>query len=421
MKYLENDEVVKKLETRNKLEEYLEFRKENDVWVTPYIYECAVVGIDNAPLFFPEYKENVDVFYPQSASNVSADIANIVKDGIVGQMVNVKDGVKCSDEDLSECAETLGLFLCLPVNGEMQILPARYTAFSSICDRAGISGQTICNTRAKTHTKVLPIGEKAAWLTRGFSLRDSDAKTLIRDDKVSCMMSSEYEILPADELIQSLEAYLQREHPDYEYIGGKVSHEYLVCEYDINDKFLEEDVQLMFEKLGKDVKKVNAFIRFSTSDVGLSKVYARPFFTIDGVRTELGKAVEIKHDSGNTVEDFSNDLEKLNRYFKEAEDQVEELGNTEIKHVAGCLQHLCVEKKFIPKILSDRKIQDLLFEFKNKSGSAIDVYLAVCEIINEHEKAGNLTPTQYIKMCEEVSKLLYLDFKKFDYIYVEEN
>lgn len=422
MKYLEKDTQVKELESRISLKKYLEFRKNNDQWSFPFIFECAVVGIDNAPLFFPDFKKNVGVFYPDADGvNENAATGTLFRDGIAGKMLNVPAGVSCTDEDLTECAEDTGLFLCLPVDGEMQIFPTRYTAFSSICDRAGISGQTICNNKPKAHTKMLPVTEKAAWLTRGFSLRDANAKALIRDGKISCMMSSEYEILPADELIMSLEAYLAKEYPSYRYVMGRVSHEFLVCEYYLGDSDIENEVKQVFRKFGYTVDNVKAYIRFSTSDIGLSKVYVKPFFEIDDFKCELGRGVELRHDSGNTVDDFSVALNELNSFFKLSVKQVLELGNTEIKNVAGCIQHMCIEKKFIPKAYADKKIRKLADEFLGKTGSAIDVYLAVCEILETYAKNTNISPTQYIKLHEEVSRLLYIDFKRYDYIYVPEN
>ena len=50
-KYLKFDDQVVLLHERKELQKYLEFRKENDVWVQPYIKESAVIGIEDHPLF----------------------------------------------------------------------------------------------------------------------------------------------------------------------------------------------------------------------------------------------------------------------------------------------------------------------------------------------------------------------------------
>lgn len=136
-KYLKFDDQVVLLHERKELQKYLEFRKENDVWVQPYIKESAVIGIEDHPLFLSQYFS--------------------------------ENGIGINEES-SECVRDTGLFLSFPVNGERTIYPTRHTAFASICQRAGLSGPTISNFMETSFKKVLPVTEKAAWLTRGFSL-----------------------------------------------------------------------------------------------------------------------------------------------------------------------------------------------------------------------------------------------------------
>lgn len=60
-KYLETDESVKKLKSREELWEYLKFRKENDEWLNVFINEMAAVGIKNEPLFIPQRCSNLKI------------------------------------------------------------------------------------------------------------------------------------------------------------------------------------------------------------------------------------------------------------------------------------------------------------------------------------------------------------------------
>lgn len=60
-KYLETDESVKKLKSREELWEYLKFRKENDEWLNVFINEMAAVGIKNEPLFIPQSCSNLKI------------------------------------------------------------------------------------------------------------------------------------------------------------------------------------------------------------------------------------------------------------------------------------------------------------------------------------------------------------------------
>lgn len=83
-KYLKFDDQVVLLHERKELQKYLEFRKENDVWVQPYIKESAVIGIEDHPLFLSQYFS--------------------------------ENGIGINEES-SECVRDTGLFLSFPVNG----------------------------------------------------------------------------------------------------------------------------------------------------------------------------------------------------------------------------------------------------------------------------------------------------------------
>ena len=93
-KYLETDESVKKLKSREELWEYLKFRKENDEWLNVFINEMAAVGIKNEPLFIP-----------QSCSNLK-----IKKNGYTMDIPDI-DYEKTENE---ECIKDTGLFLVFP-------------------------------------------------------------------------------------------------------------------------------------------------------------------------------------------------------------------------------------------------------------------------------------------------------------------
>lgn len=155
-KYLKFDDQVTVLTKHKELQQYLQFRKENDVWVQPYIKETTVVGIEDHPLFLSQYF--------------------------------LSNGIELNDES-NECVKDTGMFLTFPMNGERKIYPTRHTAFTSICQRAGLSGPTISNFIGSAFKKVLPVTEKASWLTRGFSLYMQKCKILIRDGKISAMIN----------------------------------------------------------------------------------------------------------------------------------------------------------------------------------------------------------------------------------------
>ena len=223
-KYLKFDDQVTVLTKHKELQQYLQFRKENDVWVQPYIKETTVVGIEDHPLFLSQYF--------------------------------LSNGIELNDES-NECVKDTGMFLTFPMNGERKIYPTRHTAFTSICQRAGLSGPTISNFIGSAFKKVLPVTEKASWLTRGFSLYMQKCKILIRDGKISAMMSNGYSILPADELVGALEKELKKEHKDMKMLSATISHEYLNIEYLLNDKDADSSLDRKSTRLNSSHLKLS--------------------------------------------------------------------------------------------------------------------------------------------------------------------
>ena len=53
----------------------------------------------------------------------------------------------------------------------------------------------------------------------------------------------------------------------------------------MNDEEMEQSFRLKLNDAGADISELKAGIRFSTSDIGASKVYASVFYDADGVRT----------------------------------------------------------------------------------------------------------------------------------------
>ena len=397
--FFTSDDAVVTLKTEADKEKVLEFIAK-DEWYTPYIWECFAKEIANAPLFFEQYKEQFETELP--------------------------NGLKCnvpaldnSNEELMETAKDTGLMLGFPANGGIVVKPTRYTAFTSICQRAGISGSTISNMDEKPLISVLPTMEKAQWLSRGFSLHKADCKILYRDGKVSSMLSKEYEILPANETIPRFERKLREDHPDLTFSSGMFSHEYLVLDYMLNDDIMEDSFISMLSEYGVSAKTVKAGVRFSTSDVGNSCVTAAPFYDLDGARIRLGKPICLSHDKGHSIEQFIKMLNGLAMVFKENEDHVEKLGNTQIKHSGGCFLHI-IDKNRSLRSGSEDLADELDAEFP-AGCTAIDVFLALNKIVEVRNSRKELNPTQLINLTETIAKLLLINYTDYDHVWTDED
>lgn len=382
-KYLTYDEEIRLLDSRDLLEDYLQFRKKNDEWETPAINDVAVVGIENIPIMI--------------------------------QAVCTENGIDGANESNVECIQENGLFLSFVKNGQRVILPTRSIAFSSICDRAGLSGPTITNFGASRTRQVLSVVEKAAWLSRGMSLDGRKCKILIRDEKVSAMLSADYVILPADELIQVAEAEIQKEYPDYSFMDASISHEYLHVRYLINNPNTDGRFQILLRDIQYgDFESVKCGIGFATSDVGLSSAYSYPFFKIKDMIIRFGESISVKHDGSNSIKTFEDRIEKVGSIFKEAEDQIEKLGNTDLNSVAEVVRNIVAEHKTtFPKAQAEEVISELEIDMDG-SGTAIDAYIALNDIINRYCAAKNFNPSLQLNLMDRVTKFLYTNYKKYD-------
>lgn len=385
------DYETKTLNTYDELKKYLLFRKNNDEWIQDVsIDSLAAIGIPNLPICFPELCS--------------------------GNKVNIKgysmyvDDIRYEEMSEAECINDTGLFLVVPYNNKFTVFPTRGTAYTSILRRAEDDCGTMYRQVSRSNKKVLPINEKAERLTRDFSLYSDPCKILYRDGKISAVLSKDYRILPADELIALLESRLSAEHPEYAYSWGMVSHEYLLAEFLLNDEIREDSFMLKLNEMGFDIHVLKAGVAFSTSDIGLSQVKATVFYIADGQKFYLN-SISMEHKGKATVEMFEDKLQGLAASFKDAEDRVEELGNMEIEDVSGCVRKVCNENSFMPKKEAEEVINELVALFP-KGGTGMDVYLALNRIIQQHAKKNNLSPLRYVTLTDQVAGLMNLPFDK---------
>lgn len=392
-KYLENDDDVEILETWKDLKEYLTFRAKHDEWVQPFINELAAIGIPNHPLFFQTNCTNLSV-----QKN--------------GYRLDVKD-IDYKDPENLSCIEDTGLFLVFPYKDSMAVYPTRRIAYPSICKRGDDDSMVMARFDPKANKQVLPINEKADRLTRDFQLFSDNCKILLRDGKVSAVLSKEYVILPADKMISILENQLKQDHPDFTFNRGQVSHEYLMVEYLMNDEEMEQSFRLKLNDAGADISELKAGIRFSTSDIGASKVYASVFYDADGVRTTCNSGIALEHKGEASPQSYAESCKQLGMVFKESEELIEKLGNMNISDVAGVVQEIRENYSIFPKGISEKVEAELRIQYPG-GGTAIDVYLALNDIIQRYSEENKISPTRYLNLSEQVAKLMHLPFERID-------
>ena len=385
---------VRNFNNRQELMEYLKYRSEHDKWVIPFINEIGVVHIPNEPLFINQYCKNT----------------TIDKNGYTITLPSIDS----DKEEVMDCITSEGgFFMATPFEGKMAVIPMTEYAYTGTCQRTGDDCPTMMRDVEGYSKKVLPSSEKAARLTRDASLYGDSCKMLLRDGYIQTNRSKEF--VPFDDLeyIERLEQQLALDHSSFTFDRGQVSREYLMVEYLLNDIEMEETVRLALNDAGADIQELKAGVRLSTSDIGMSAMRVALFYDADGIRTVLDGGVTMEHKGDASADKFADLLVSLGEIFKDCENRIEELGNMDIDDVAECISRIREKATFLPKSAADTVEENCRVKFPN-GGTAIDVYLALNEIIQVHASQTKVTPTRYINLSEQVAKLMKLPFDKID-------
>ena len=156
---------------------------------------------------------------------------------------------------------------------------------------------------------------------------------------------------------------------------------------------------------------IRAGIRFSSSDLGLSSVFLSMFLEINGISMPLGTGIQMEHKGDKaSVEVFEEKCGELGSVLQANEDRIEELGNMDVKDVPGVVATLVKKNAFLPKKAAEKVLEDLRLQMT--SGTGIDVYLALNQIIQVHSTMQKVSDERFLAMSEGVAKLIHTDFSK---------
>ncbi len=399
--YLTSDFEERFIDNKEELEEYLKFRTENDILIPCPINALSAAGIENIPLFVQEYLDNMEASvqgYKEPCETLDYD-----------------------EREVKECIDQTGLFLIVPYNNyEKRIcknlaLPTSEYAVSTILNRCDDFCGTMARFEAKTHKKVLPVSEKAVRITRDFELYDDNCLVLVRDRKVRAVHSRLYDWLNAEDLLRELENAVSVDHPNIKFESATVTHEYLSVNYMLNDMMMEESLKMALNDHGSSIKELKAGIQFITSDIGISSVKTNIILVVDDEAIVL-RGIDMPHKNGASIEGFADRLKDFGNILKEQEEKIENLGNIEITDVSFVVKEIVEHYSSIfPTQVAEAVIDNLKIEFPiSVGGSAIDVYLALFEIINKHKTNSNMSLNRYIFLTDQISGMINLPFKKIE-------
>ena len=384
-KTLLGDYETKIFKNLQEMMDFLKEQAENDVWKRCYIKEIRVKPVENNPICIQQIRQDVGI-----SENVP-------------------------DDSVTDCMADMKLALTFPYD-TLETYPLRYTAYSSISDRAGISGRSISTFMDKCNQKEMPPQNKAQIFNWGLELYGSRALVLVRDNKVSAVLSgdeNDYSILITEELANILIDNLSLKYPNFAFKAGFASHEYTSMTFNLNTAKVEREFLRLTSQHGLSYSRCNAQLKFFTADVGMSAVKLMPMMETDKGIIPIGTPMSLAHKNKANTLQFEKMFDMLMPYYEESLKKVEKLTTIKIKYPAGCLRavaHFLNMPKKASLVIAD--------QLENMgSCSAYMIYWYLNQILSEHEATIKkpLSETSKLRLIEDMSKAIMLDYSNFDH------
>lgn len=375
------DNEIKAIKSKQELEEYLDFRSEYDRWLISPVSRMKIL----------------------TNTGSAADFKK-------------QTGSRASEECISECTkEGTNLFLrfITEINGVKKrgTIPLRYTAVRSLLDRARISGLSITNETEEADIHILSLKDKTEIINKCLPLYEQQSKVLIRDEKISAIMSGQYAILGEKEIVWAVENGLEKDFPYYEFLNGYVSHESFRAEYALHADEIEEDLMLLFDEFETGAESIKAKLGVFTSDIGSAAATIYAYLDVDGHSMSLGRAYSIKHIGNKTSADISKAVNKIYSMFKSRPDDLRALMETKIHNPSGCLRLIAREYK-LPKKYA-MSVAEELDSKELASCTAYEIFWYLNEIVKRFsDEKKDVFRTMLHQ--EAVAETIKLDFRRFD-------
>ena len=401
-------------------------------WLESYVNEYFFIGIENWPLFIKERCQNVVAERADGADGkfvidtddervkaLVAELTGEATQNLVYKHNNYE--VKCmpldpDEEMVQECISTNGVFLVLCLDGKrLQAVPCADMAIESLLKRVGLDCTTMKRTSTRGNRGALSLAEKVAWMNRAAQLYGQRTHVLVRG-KVFFAGSENYVPLSMVEGLEKFEDVLSGTYEEMKFSNAMISHEYFVAEYRLHDELIEGAFKQLLVDAGIAVDEVVAGARFHTSDTSDSKMTARCFIECKlrnhpTMRISLPDAVEMWHLGKASIEQWGDALAGFGKCFTESVDAIEKLGNIEIPDVPKVVLAIREKYTWLPKKHTYAVAEEIIQSGK-LAGTAIDVYIALNDVIQRQKDADGITPTAYVEAMAKMNTFLRLPYRK---------
>lgn len=391
-----------KLDDALTMHQYFDEQEKNDIWKDVYTNELEAIPIEDNELLLltPE------AFRTNLRNGVSADFSPLV-----------------DMEDILSTMKTTKTGIAFPLS-KMEMFPLRYTAWTHLQKRAGLEGRSINSLKDRARQKELSPAKRCEMLNDCLSLYTDKTKVLVRDGKVTALMSgdeSDYAVMPVIRLINILETELQAQYSHFSFASAKTCHEITEVSYVLKDQDLEKGILSILSSNGLNIGKVDVHVQLTTSDVGNCAARLTPVVKIDGRQIPIGKSSAVEHKGGSKAMALYVDMVHLFlAKYRENIENINDLMKIRIEYPSSCLSNIVKKIGLVGYNRVLGKAKETL-EQSFRSCTAYDLYFVLCNMLYDQEqlclsehKEINLYTS--IKAQETVAEVLFLDFKDFDYM-----
>lgn len=370
------------------------------------------VCMDNYHTTFDSYEKMLNYHREQTKNSKwyqnkvnSLGVAPLDKtSSLVGDLGKFAPGI--SQEAVDDTVENMGLAMLI----DGKYYPIRTTAYKSLLDRAKIGGTALPKLSRTALADVL---------NACLQLYSVEALLLLRDEKVSAVHSgdtSDYSVLPVNELLECLQAKLDERFVGNCFEFGYCDHSLVSASWKMPNQ--KEELLGIYTKTliaqGKSVMaaKLMPGIRFMTSDTGIASAKVSALLIGGQHPIHIGGCLSIDHRHQSKISDFRTALEQLFAQFGDSVAKLQELLQTPLEYPVNAMTRIC-KKLSMPKKAAVEAIS--MFEMANggNPATAHDVFLAMQEI-PFILKTQDTPQSKMLTVEENMARALSMRWSDFD-------
>lgn len=311
-----------------------------------------------------------------------------------------------TEDAVIDTANNLGL--AIRANGILY--PIRDTAYKSLLDRAKINGTALPKLSRKQLSDVL---------NACLSLYSSEALLLIRNEKVAAVHSgdsSDYSVLPIDELLTVLKQKLDKHFPGNKFVFGYSDHSVSTATWQMPNQ--KEELLGTYSKTLDSIggaalsNRLIPGVRFITSDTGVGSAKVSALLMGMQYPIHIGSCIAVNHRHQTKIQKFEDVLDQLFAQFGDSVAKLQKLVEIPVDYPINTMTRICKELR-LPKKASMEAVSMYEMAYGGGPATAHDVFMALQEIpfILRSEKAPE---SKLLALEENMARILSLKWSDYD-------